>query len=73
MTPLVEILGGLIKTDFHLFRIDADGEEQKIGSFDRKISFADKYVLDLSGDPERTFDRRAAVALGILLDTAEKR
>lgn len=71
--PFVELLGGLIKTDFHLFRVDAEGREEKIGSFNRKITFADKYVMDLSGDPERTLDRRTALALGILLDTAEKR
>lgn len=71
--PFVELLGGLIKTDFHLFRLNAKGEEEKIGSFDRRMTFADKYVMDLSGDPGRTFDRRAALALGILLDTAEKR
>lgn len=71
--PFVELLGGLIKTDFHLFRINAKGEEEKIGSFNRRMTFADKYVLDLSGDPGRTLDRRTALALGILLDTAEKR
>ena len=71
--PFVELLGGIIKTDFHLFSVDAEGREEKIGSFDRKLSFADKYVMNLSDDPERKLDRRAAVALGILLDTAEKR
>lgn len=71
--PFVELLGGIIKTDFHLFRVNAEGEEEKIGSFDRRLTLADKYVLNLSGDPERTLDRRTALALGVLLDTAEKR
>lgn len=71
--PFVGLLGGLIKTDFHLFLINANGEEEKIGSFDRRITFADKYIMDLSGDREQTLDRRTALALGILLDTAEKR
>ena len=71
--PFVNLLGGIIKTDFHLFRVDEAGNETKIGSFDRKLSIFDKYVLDLSDDPERSLDRRTALALGILLDTAEKR
>jgi hypothetical protein len=71
--PYVGLLGpALMKTDFHIFRIDAHGE-RKVGSFDRKIGLADKYVLNLREDPERSFDRRIAVALGVLLDTAEAR
>lgn len=71
--PFVELLGGIIKTDFHLLRIDDAGNEEKIGSFNRKMSLFDKYVLDLTDDPGRLLDRRTALALGILLDTAEKR
>jgi hypothetical protein len=33
----------------------------------------DRYVLDLSADTARAFDRRVAVALGIMLDTGERR
>ena len=73
LIPFVELLGGLIKTDFHIFTLNKRGEEKKIGSFNRRLSLFDKYVLDLSDDRARTFDRRTAVALGILLDTAEKR
>ena len=71
--PFVDLLGGIIKTDFHFFRFDAAGNEQKIGSFDRRIGFFDKYVLDLTDDSERTLDRRVALAVAILLDMAEKR
>ena len=39
----------------------------------RIYGFRDKYVLDLSGDPERAIDRRAAVALGIALDALQSR
>ncbi len=73
LIPFVDLLGGIIKTDFHFLRRDASGNEEKIGSFDRRISFFDKYVLNLSADPERNLDRRVALAVGILLDTAEKR
>jgi uncharacterized protein YxjI len=74
LIPFVGLLGGVIKTDFHFFiRQDAFGNEEKIGSFDRRIGLFDKYVLNLSADPERKLDRRVALAVGILLDTAEKR
>jgi len=73
LIPFVELIGGLIKTDFHLLALDNLGNEQKIGSFNRRITFFDKYVLDLTEDPERKLDRRVALAVGILLDTAEKR
>jgi uncharacterized protein YxjI len=72
--PYVSILGMAIRTDFHIF-LSGDGaaQERKVGSFDRKFGLGDKYVLNLRDDPERRFDRRIALALGILLDTAEAR
>lgn len=73
LIPFVDLLGGLVKTDFHFLRVDAAGNEVKLGSFDRRIGLFDKYVLDLSSDPARSLDRRAALAAGILLDTAERR
>ena len=73
LIPLVRLLGGIIKTDFHFIRQDDSGNEEKIGSFDRRIRLFDKYVLNLSADPERNLDRRVGLAVGILLDTAEKR
>ena len=71
--PFVELIGGIIKTDFHILALDSDGNERKIGAFNRRFSIFDKYVLDLSEDPERKLDRRVALAVGILLDTGEKR
>ncbi len=43
------------------------------GEFNRKLSVFDKYVLDLSKDPDRLYDRKICVALGVLLDTGERR
>jgi hypothetical protein len=43
------------------------------GEFNRKFTLLDRYVLDLSLDPDRTFDRRFALALGVMLDTGERR
>ena len=73
LIPYVGLLGLLIKTDFHFLSIDDAGNEQKIGAFNRRFSLFDKYVLDLSDDPARTLNRKVALAVGILLDTGEKR
>ena len=71
--PYVEIIGGIVRTDFDFLAIAADGQEAKIGTFRRRFSIFDKYVLDLSEDSERKLDRRVALGVGILLDTGEKR
>ena len=62
-------LSDLMRTDFEILL--ADGS--RIGVLHRKFTIADKYVLDLTGDPLRRLDRRIAVGLAILLDTAEGR
>lgn len=61
-------LFGALRTNFILLR-----GEDVIGEFNRKFTLFDRYVLDLSGDPRRTVDRRIALAFGVLLDTGEKR
>jgi len=47
--------------------------ERVIGEFNRKLTLLDRYVLDLTADAQRTFDRRIALALGVMLDTGERR
>jgi len=44
-----------------------------IGEFNRKFTLLDRYVLDLTADHNRSFDRRIALALGVMLDTGERR
>jgi hypothetical protein len=44
-----------------------------VGEFNRKFTLLDRYVLDLSRDEERALDRRVAVAMGVMLDTGERR
>jgi hypothetical protein len=61
---------GFLRTNFVLVR-GADAEI--FCEFNRKFTLLDRYVLDLSADTARTFDRRVAVALGIMLDTGERR
>lgn len=63
-------LFGFLRTNFVIQR----GEPGKtIGEFNRKFTILDRYVLDMTDDPERTLDRRIALALGVMLDTGERR
>ncbi|MBA2333005.1 MAG: hypothetical protein H0V94_09475, partial [Actinobacteria bacterium] len=62
--------GDFIPIVFH-FTIDAG--DQHLGDLTRRIGLRDTYDLDLSGDAERTIDRRLAIALGIALDALQSR
>jgi hypothetical protein len=61
---------GLIRTNF-IFQ--PAGSEKIVGEFRRRMTLLDRYVLDLAADPTHAFDRRVAVALGVMLDTGERR
>jgi uncharacterized protein YxjI len=61
---------GLLRTNFVFVRGD---DAEIFGEFNRKFTLLDRYVLDLSADVARAFDRRIAVALGVMLDTGERR
>ena len=63
-------LFGLLRTNYI---IQPAGSEEIIGEFNRKFTLFDRYVLDLSADPSRTLDRRVALAMGVMLDTGERR
>jgi len=73
LSLLRRVLGplfGFLRTNFVLVR----GEHAEVfGEFNRKFTLLDRYVLDLSADPARAFDRRVALALGVMLDTGERR
>lgn len=73
LSLLRRVLGpffGFLRTNFVLVR----GRDDEIfGEFNRKFTLLDRYVLDLSADTARAFDRRIAVALGVMLDTGERR
>jgi predicted Zn finger-like uncharacterized protein len=55
------------------FIVQKHGEERTIGEFNRRFNLFDKYVLDMSADRDHALDRRMAIALGVLLDTGERR
>jgi uncharacterized protein YxjI len=62
--------GELIPIVFQ-FTILMDGRE--VGELRRPIGLRDRYILPLSGDPDRRIDRRVAVALAIALDALQSR
>jgi len=63
-------LFGFLRTNFIILKPDS---EDVVGEFKRKFTILDRYVLDMSADPERRMDRRIALALGVMLDTGERR
>jgi uncharacterized protein YxjI len=62
--------GELIPIVFQ-FTILMDGRE--VGELRRPIGLRARYILKLSGDPDRRIDRRVAVALAIALDALQSR
>ena len=64
---------GILRANYILLTPESGGEERLRGEFNRKFTLFDRYVLDLTRDRPPTIDRRAAVALGVLLDTGEHR
>jgi uncharacterized protein YxjI len=73
LSLLRRVLGplfGLLRTNFIFTRGEGD---MVIGEFKRKLTILDRYVLDLSADRRRDLDRRLALALGVMLDTGERR
>lgn len=70
MRRFVGPLFGLLRTNFIIVRCDSD---DVVGEFNRKLTILDRYVLDLRADTGRSLDRRIALALGVMLDTGERR
>jgi hypothetical protein len=44
-----------------------------IGILNRSFTILDRYVLDMSPDAGNRIDRRLALAMGVMLDTGERR
>ena len=63
-------LFGLLRINFVIFQGRSD---RVIGEFNRNFTLFDRYVLDMSADPDCSVDRRIAIALGVMLDTGERR
>jgi uncharacterized protein YxjI len=73
LSLLRRVLGpmfGLLRTNY-IF-VGPDGRSV-LGEFKRKMTILDRYALDLKRDRHRKLDRRLALALGVMLDTGERR
>lgn len=56
-----------------VFHFTIDEGDRHLGDFTRRFGVRDRYDLDLSGDTERSIDRRLALALAIALDALQSR
>ena len=63
-------LFGFLRTNFIILR---PADDEVVGEFKRKFTILDRYVLDMTADRQRLVDRRIALALGVMLDTGERR
>jgi len=63
-------LFGLLRTNFIFLPA---GTEDVIGEFKRKFTILDRYVLDMTSDPQRLMDRRITPSASAMLDTGERR
>jgi uncharacterized protein YxjI len=61
---------GLLRTNFIILEGNSD---YLLGEFNRKFTLFDRYVLDMTADENHLLDRRIALALGVILDTGERR
>jgi uncharacterized protein YxjI len=55
------------------YHFDYHAGEQWIGGLERIIGFRDRYRLDVSGDAERSIDRRLVLALAVGMDALQAR
>jgi uncharacterized protein YxjI len=71
LVPYVDAVANWLPIPYH-FVFARDGVE--LGSHRRQLGkFRDVYVIDLSGDPERTLDRRLVLATAVGLDALQAR
>jgi uncharacterized protein YxjI len=64
------VLGKLFPMSFAFY---LPPDDAVAGQLNRRFTLMDRYVLDLSADRTRRLDRRLALALGVMLDTGERR
>lgn len=63
-------LFGLLRINF----IFCDPANNSVmGVFNRSFTILDRYVLDMGDDSRKRIDRRLALAMGVMLDTGERR
>jgi hypothetical protein len=56
------------------FHFDIHGPDgRQLGTYVRRWAMRDRYLMDLSGDPQRTVDRRLMMAFTVALDALQDR
>jgi uncharacterized protein YxjI len=70
LVPLIGDFAELLPIPYHFDYFVAD---ERIGGLERILGVRDRYRLDVSGDPQRTIDRRVALALAVGMDALQAR
>ena len=70
---LVPFIGEFLELLPIPYHFDYYKGDDRIGGLERILGLRDRYRLDVSGDTERTLDRRIAIALAIGLDALQAR
>jgi uncharacterized protein YxjI len=70
LIPFIEGLGELLPIPYHFDYYKGD---ERIGGLERILGVRDRYRLDVSGDAERTIDRRVVIALAVGMDALQAR
>jgi hypothetical protein len=70
LIPFVGEVGDLLPIPYHF---DYFAGDQRIGGLERILGVRDRYRLDVSGNSERTIDRRLVLALAVGMDALQAR
>ena len=70
---LVPFIGELLELLPIPYHFDYFIGDERIGGLERILGLRDRYRLDVSGDGERTIDRRVALALAVGMDALQAR
>jgi uncharacterized protein YxjI len=71
LVPYVGDLADWLPIPYHF---DFMRDETKLGTHERQMwKFRDQYTLDMSGDPQRTVDRRMVLAIAVGMDALQAR
>jgi hypothetical protein len=73
LAGFIPIVGEVLELIPIRYHFDFFSGEERVGSFERRFGIRDRYILDLSGDPEGRIDRRVAIALAIAMDALQAR
>jgi hypothetical protein len=73
LVGFVPVVGGFADWLPIPYNFDYYVGDRRIGGLDRILGVRDRYRLDVSGDAERTIDRRVVLALAVGMDALQAR